>query len=239
MYYEITGTKEKKAFVFLHGWGGSTVSFLPVINRLPFDEYCFVNFDFWGFGKSGQPQKALSIKDYADEVYEILKKENLKDVVLVGHSFGGRVAIKLAANYDDIIEKIVLVDSAGIKPRRGIVFKFKIFKYKLYKKLAQKKLIKNFDLKKYGSDDYRGLSDLMKQTFIKVVNEDLSKDAKLIKKPTLIVWGKNDKDTKLYMAKKLKKFIKDSEMIVFKNAGHYSYLDKLDDFVYILYAYSK
>lgn len=222
VYYEKIGNG-KNHILFLHGWGGSTLSFKYVINYL--QDYTAVFIDFPPFGKSEEPSTVYTIFDYALITKKIIQTCSLKSYTIVGHSFGGRVA-QILASYDIACHKLLLVDSAGIKPKKTIILKLKLLKNKLIKKF-----LKNKNL---GSDDYKKLSSKMKKTFVNIVNKDLSNFSKKINCKTLIIWGKKDKDTPLYMAKKLNKLIKDSELIIFKNAGHFSYLDCSSQFIYFL-----
>ncbi len=238
MKYIRVGNSDKFIF-FLHGWGADKSSFLWVKNYL--ENFSLVFVDFSGFGESEKPEKPFFVKDYVEELYELIKMLNAKDIVLVGHSFGGRVAIKFAFLHQMEFEgfKICLVDAAGIKPRRGLSYYFKIHRYKRLKKLAEKNDKFKAKLKECGSSDYKVLCNVMKRTFVNVVNEDLSCNAKYIKCKTLIVWGDNDLDTKLYMAKKLNKLIKNSYLHIIKGAGHYSFLDNPSEFLILLDTFVK
>lgn len=184
--------------------------------------------DFYGFGKTPHPDYPLTVKDYADGVLELMDKLNIEKATLVGHSFGGRVAIYIAAKYPEKVEKLVLVDSAGIKPRRGIKYRLKILLHKILKKFGK-------GLK--GSKDYRALSPVMKKTFQNVVNYDETYLLSDITADTAIFWGDKDKDTPLYMARKLNKKIKSSHLFLLTNAGHFSYLDNSGYFLKILSAF--
>ena len=144
--------------------------------------------DFYGFGKTPHPDYPLTVKDYADGVLELMDKLNIEKATLVGHSFGGRVAIYIAAKYPEKVEKLVLVDSAGIKPRRGIKYRLKILLHKILKMFGK-------GLK--GSKDYRALSPVMKKTFQNVVNYDETYLLSDITADTAIFWGDKDKDTPL------------------------------------------
>jgi len=157
---------------------------------------------------------------------EIIRHYKMEEVILIGHSFGGRVAILLASE-SPRIGGIVLVDSAGIRPKRKLSYYYKVYKYKLLKKLG----IRNI---KAGSSDYNKLSGAMKETFVRVVNQDLTGRLSKIVVPTLIVWGSLDKETPIYMAKKLNKHIKGSELNILEGAGHFSYLDNLEQFMGLL-----
>lgn len=153
----------------------------------------------------------------------------MNDVVLVGHSFGGRVAIKFASRYSRLLEKVVLVDSAGIKPRRKIGYYLKVLRHKLLNLLEVPHTA--------GSADYRKLNGAMRQTFKNIVNEDLSLLVRKITLPVLLIWGDKDKETPIYMAKKLYKSLGNPALIIFRGAGHYSYLDRPDEFYMLLKSY--
>ena len=234
MYYETTGEFSENAVVFLHGWGGSVDSFGSVIRLLPESRF-FVNLDFSGFGKSAEPERPYCVDDYVNEVKNLLDLISVKKVTFVCHSFGGRVAIKFINRFPDFVEKVVFVDSAGIRPPKTLWQRFSILRYKIKKKLVKCGICSTRVLEKYGSEDYKCLSLVMKATFVRVVNEDLSELLTNIQVPTLIVWGEKDKDTPVWMAHRFHKAIKGSRLIVYKDSGHFSYLDNLDDFVYSLY----
>lgn len=224
----------KTCLVFLHGWGCDLNFFLWVKDYFPSYSTLFV--DFYGFGKSAEPSKPMCVDDYVFELKKIIDLFDIENLILIGHSFGGRVAIKFTSKFQFDYKnfKLCLVDSAGILPKRGVKFYYKIFAYKLCKKLSKK--VKWFDIKlnKFGSRDYKNLSPIMKKTFVCVVNEDLSKFAKMISVETIIIWGEKDTETKLFMAKRLYKIIPNSRLHVFKNAGHFSFLDKKEDFLILL-----
>ena len=206
--------------LFLHGWGGSTKSFDFVVRQLRFN-YKAIFIDFPPFGKSDEPNVAYTLFDYVDLVCIVLKKLNISKPIVVGHSFGGRIAIVLSAM--ERTNMLVLVSSAGIKVRRSLKYYIKIYLYKLCKKLKIKL--------NTGSKDYNNLSKTMQQTLINIVNKNLDTYAKTVNVPTLIFWGKKDKETKPYMAYKLSRYIKKSELIIIKNAGHFSYIQEYDMFI--------
>ena len=218
--------------LLLHGWGGSLNSFRGLENYLLSQNYSVINLDFPGFGNSDNPLETYCLDDYVKIVTEMLDFLNIKQLAVVGHSFGGRVALLLASS-TNYINKLVLVDSAGIKPKFSLSRFIKQKRYKFIKFLAKKGIVKR-DLSKYGSEDYRALPDQMKPVFVRVVNQDLTECLGKIKCPTLIIWGEKDTSTPLYMAKKMNKKIADSGLVVFKNAGQFSYLDYHDDFLIIV-----
>ena len=190
----------------------------------------FVSFP--GFGLTPPPTKPYTIFDYAEDIKElIIKIAKGKSVDIVCHSFGGRVATILAVKYPELVNSLFFIDVAGVKPRRRISYYIKIYHYKRVKKLVEKGKAPRESLNKFGSDDFRALDGIMKQTFVNVVNQHLTNYYKDIKCPTFLFWGKRDKDTPLYMAKFIKRKVKESKLLVVKNAGHFSYLDNIELFM--------
>ena len=139
--------------------------------------------------------------------------------------------MRLAAK-DPRVVGLILIDSAGVIPRRGLLYYARVFCYKIAKKLGMKKLPK-------GSEDYAALTGSMKGTFINVVNESSLPDAKRITVPTLLIWGSEDKDTPLYMCRKLQKSIEGSETILLKGAGHFSYLERQEQVYRVIKAFAE
>ena len=196
--------------LFLHGWGGGLASFAGAYGKVCDLGFAAVNFAFpkdmpsdWG------------IYDYAAHVRAFTEKFDIKAPIIVGHSFGGRVGMILAAQ--GLCEKLVLVDSAGLKPKFDIKKKIAVARYRYRVKHGK-------PLDGFGSIDYNNMSKDKRGVFVRVVNTHLDKLVRYIKCPTLIVWGKDDKDTPPYMAKRLKRGIPNSEL-VFLDGGHYSYID--------------
>lgn len=215
--------------VFLHGWGADHKSFAAL------REYFSVSFrvtavDFPGFGNSPAPESPFTIFDYCDILKKALASAGIQKADFVCHSFGGRVGILMAALYPETVNKLILADAAGVKPRRGLRYRMKVMRYKIKKFLVRKGLMDKKRLENSGSADYRALSGVMKETFVKVVNCDLTPYLHKISCPSLIISGENDRDTPLYMARKMKKLIPDSGLVVLKDAGHYSFLDKPREF---------
>lgn len=229
----------KKVVVFLHGWGSDSSSFLWTRDYFDYCSTVFV--DFPGFGKSDEPAHTWSVLDYVNSLKEVLDGIEIDELILVGHSFGGRIAIKFGACYQNLYKKfrICLIDSAGILPHRSILYKIKVARYKKLKQRKEQGFDVQSKIDSCGSDDYKKLSPVMKQTFVKVVNEDLSSDAKRLNCDCLIIWGKRDKETKLYMARKLNAIIKKSKLVILEKAGHFSFLDRKEEFLILLDTFIK
>jgi len=213
----------EKCLLFLHGWRSNKEIWLRVINQLKEKSYAI---DFPGFGGSQMPKGAMTVGDYADAVKEFIEKLDLKNVIVVGHSFGGRVGIKLAAKYPNLISGLVLVDSAGFPMK-----KFKKDLMAAAAKIARPIFKPNFMqpirkkiYEKIGAEDYIATPELQK-TFVNVVNEDLTEDLKRISCPTLIITGENDQDTPIEFGEKMNSLIPNSKFIILPNAGHFSFID--------------
>ncbi len=183
-----------------------------------FDVYCP---DLKGFGKNTGMEYPYSLDDYIKEVEEYKYKNGLISPNVIAHSFGGRIVIKSAAKNPNAYNKIVLTGAAGLKPKRTFNYYRKKIAFSLLKKFLPKE-----KLSRFYSKDYLALDNVMKQSFCKIVNEHLDDYIGDIKNPTLIVFGKNDRETPLYMAKKLNEKIKNSKLIIIENAGHFCFIDK-------------
>ena len=195
-FYKTANDNAKTTILFLHGWGGNADSFDSVFFRLA-QTHRVVSLDLWGFGKSDPPD-GWDVATYARYVREFLRLQNLCEIFVVAHSFGGRVAAVLNDLEPNLIQKLILTDSAGIRPKRSFKKTCRILRYK-WKKLC-KKVFPKTDLSRYGSADYRALPECMRSTFVKVVKEDLTAYFRRIRCPTLLLWGGEDAETPLYMA---------------------------------------
>ena len=211
--YDKYGTGEMPVLL-LHGWGGDYKSLESIGNMIK-DKHTVYALTF----PTQYKNNALNMNQYLMLVKEFIVQLNIKKCIIICHSFGARVALMLSAQYPDIVEKLVIISGAGIKPRFNLITYLKIKKYKLLKKLN---LLKHNN---YGSSDYKLLNDVQKQTFKNIVNTDLTKYSYYIECPTLLIWGNKDKQTPIYMAKKLQKNIKNSKLEIVKNCGHFVYLE--------------
>lgn len=162
-----------------------------------------------------------SLDDYINEVKQFMKEKGLKKPMVVAHSFGGRIALKMMANTPEIFDKVVLTGCAGLKPKKTIK---KVAKKILFNTL--KPFVKRERLKRFYSKDYVNLSPIMKESFKKIIAENLDYTLEKIQNKTLIIFGEQDKETPIYMAKKLNRNIKNSKLIILKDAGHFCFIDK-------------
>lgn len=230
--YSVFG--EGRPLLLLHGWMASIQAMAPIYQFFQKSRKVIV-LDFPGQGGASDSLKEVwGVPEYAEMVHSFMQELQIEGADVIGHSFGGRVIIYLASKYPDLFDKIVLTDSAGVKPKMTVSKFCKIYSYKFAKNVFKIFLPKEkFETKmaklreKRGSSDYGALnSEVMRETFKRVINLDLTPNLKKISRPTLLMWGANDTDTPLYMAKIMEKNIKDSGLVVLENAGHFSYLDQ-------------
>ena len=232
-YYSVLPDKKSsnKTLIFLHGWGVDSKLWFKVVPELTNKNYSLYFLDLPGFGQSQVPNTVYNVDDYKKIVYEFIKKLGLKNINLVGHSFGGRIAIKLAAENPDFLEKIILVDTAGIMIALKIK-KILALITKVISPIFRPSFMQPLRKKLYlliGSEYLE--NEKLSEIFSKVVAENLTRLLTLIKKPTLIVWGRKDKVTPLYYGELMNKLIPKSKLVVFENAGHFSFLDQPEEFV--------
>jgi len=230
--------------------------------------------DFPGFGKSDEPKENWSLDDYVEFVEEFIKNvtrekkgfELVKDLlkkfdsaktahveekikpILIGHSFGGRIAIKYAAKYPEKIDKLILTGAAGIKhnltlkqrllfilTKTGkLIFSLPVINflqnpvYKLFSKIARSR-----------KKDYYNASPRMKEIMKNVLGEDLTNYFDKIKTPTLLIWGREDKTTPLADGKLMNEKIKDSKLVIIDDANHSLPYQKLKEFAKIIEEFIK
>lgn len=216
---------EGENLVFMHGYLACKETFNYQIEYLS-KFFKVTAFDFRGMGQSEALESAFCVDDYADETERLMHSLGIERAHFIAHSFGGRVALKLAARQKGLIDKLILTGCAGLKPKFCLKKFLRIRLYKILKRFIRREKLD----KKFGSSDYRQLSPIMKQSFIKIVNEDLKPCLNKINAQTLLIFGENDTETPLYMARRLSKGIAGSGLVVLNGAGHFSFIDKSYDF---------
>jgi pimeloyl-ACP methyl ester carboxylesterase len=207
----------------LHGYLSCKESFVGQIAF--FSRYMrVIAVDMTGFGKATKLDSAYSLEDYAIEIKILLDKICEEKVDLLAHSFGARVSVKLLQK-ESRIDKIIFTGAAGLKPRRSFKYFFRKASFFILKNFVKKE-----KLKFLYSKDYRNLSPIMKCSFQKIIAENLDNQYKNISNKTLLIFGKKDRETPPYMAKRMKKLLKRSKLCFLRNAGHFCFLEKPDEF---------
>jgi pimeloyl-ACP methyl ester carboxylesterase len=221
--------------ILLHGWGGSAASMQPVFECLRTHNRV-VALDFPGFGASALPPVPWGVGDYAVCLRRLLDRLEIEKSTLIGHSFGGRVAIVYATTWPEQVDRLILVDSAGIRPATtprqqaiGLAARAGKAVLGLPGLKGLRASARAAATARLGSEDYQQAGPLRK-TFVRVVGEDLRPRLPRIQAPTLLVWGSNDDATPLADAKIMEKEIPDAGLVVFEGAGHFSYVDRPADF---------
>ncbi len=209
---------EGKDLVFLHGYLSCKESFYPQIGY--FSRHFRVTApDFPGFGKSDRIPAAWSVGDYADWLEGFFKEQGIVFPYVIAHSFGGRVALKCLAR--GLIDRAVLTGCAGIVKKRTIAYRIRVGGYRLVKRVAPR-----FAEAHFGSREYRSLSPLMRESYKKIVNEDLRGEAGRIARPVLYLYGERDKETPLSSGRILHECTAGSKLAVFKGGGHFAHLEE-------------
>ena len=219
---------EGRDIILLHGWGQNIEMMKPLGDNFS-DSFRITILDLPGFGESEEPNETWNIDKYELLLEEFIKELKIKKPIVIGHSFGGRLAIRYSAR--NPIEKLVLFGSPCIRIQEELPFHVKVLKG--LKKLPGMNDFGEYMKKYIGSRDYKAASPIMRQTLVEVVHEDLSKYAREIEEPTLLIWGDNDDEAPLKEAKELEKIMVDAALIVLPGT-HYAYLENLPQVVNIL-----
>jgi len=234
--YKIRGAG--RPILILHGWGGSSDSWISVQKFLAEQRFKVIVPDFPGFGKSKTPKKPWKVDDYVEWLKNFIieiKKYNggfAEPFFLFGHSFGGRIAIKFAVKYPEKIKSLILCASAGIKPEQTLKQKIFFILGRLGDYLfSQKPLIRfkdgarNIFYQIIRQRDYLKANGTMKETIKKILEEDLLDFLPKIKTKTLVLWGKLDKMVSLKYAYIMEEKIPNSQLIILPGIGHSPQLD--------------
>src|SRR5579859_20636 len=238
---QVEKTSAHAPIVLLHGWGCSIETMLPIYRHLA-PIYQVYALDFPGCGGSDQPPVPWSVADYVQLVVDWLDALQLHRATFIGHSHGGRVSLMLAARYPERVRRLILVDSAGIRAPRNFRYYRRVYFYKVAKRVIALPGIRRYQpslrkrlMQLLGSEDYGNVTPgVMQGTFIRLVNEDLRPLLKSIKASTLLIWGENDQDTPVSDGKIMEQEIPDAGLVVFKGAGHFSYLDCFPQFCAVI-----
>jgi len=217
----------------LHGWGTSLDAFAALTEDLP-RSFRVTAFDFPGHGGSGMPVGTWTVDDFVALTLEVMAGLGMERPSILGHSFGGRVAIKLAAAHPEAVDRLVLVDSAGVPPSRTTGRMLKRAASRIANAVGRGlgrpgRAIRRRIVGRIASPDYLNAGPL-RDTFLAIVKEDLRPALRLIQAPTLLVWGESDEETPLADARTMEKLIPNAQLLVLRNAGHFSYLDQYGRF---------
>ena len=228
--YRTTG--KGSPLLLLHGWGTSLDTFGPMAEDLGrFNR--ITAFDFPGHGQSDLPPGAWTVDDFVRLTRSVMADLGIERASVLGHSFGGRVAIKLAAAHPEKVDRLVLVDAAGVPPPQTIRRRLKRLASRFANMVGRLgrpgQAVRRRIVARIASPDYKAAGPL-RDTFLAVVREDLRPVMPQIKAPTLLIWGESDDDTTLADAHAMEKLIPGARLLILKNAGHFSYMDQYGRF---------
>jgi len=231
-----------KPLIFLHGWGSNSEVMLPLATSLKIKRTIYL-LDLPGFGKSPEPTDAWTVSDYARCVASFITSVAGSRADILAHSFGGRITLKICSSseYKSLVDKVIITGGAGMKPRRPPKYYIKKYFAKsircpftlLPSPMKEKSIewLRTTRLwKALGSADYRTLTGVMRDTFVKTVSEYLDYTLPLIEHEILLLWGANDNDTPVYQAKIMERGIRNAGLAIIDNAGHYAFLDRPHQF---------
>jgi pimeloyl-ACP methyl ester carboxylesterase len=210
--------------LILHGWGSSAKNWAQVKDALEKKGYNVFLPDLPGFGESVLPTKPWSLDDYVDWLADFCEKNNLSQVFLLGHSFGGAIAAKFALKHPEKIKKLFLVASSGIRKKTLKKRLFKKFSFLFRRILILKKVFYKFFIK----SDYQNTSGIIREIYLKIIAEDISGIFSQIKIPTVIIWGDKDKVTPFSDACFINQEIKNSKLEILPGIGHKVRLEAFD-----------
>ena len=234
MRYEICGSGQKR-LLLLHGWGCTLDEFSPIV-RDEQDKMTLLAVDFPGHGQSPEPPAPWSVTEYADLLLGLLDSLGGAKWNALAHSFGGRVLLLAASQRPELFDRLIITGGAGLPPKDSGKLSAKTRLYKILRaatkalpgglgEKAREALVQCF-----GSADYKALTPSMRETFKRVLRQDLTGTLPRIQSSTLLYWGEKDTATPLWMGQTMEKNIPDAGLVVEPGAGHYAFLERYGHF---------
>lgn len=214
---------EGKPFLILHGWGSVSNRWIKEAEIILEKGFKVIIPDLPGFGESDKLTRPWTVNDYVKWFEDFTKELNIQDFYLLGYSFGGALAVKIAVKYPQRAQKLFLVASAIIRKKTNKkTFFEKISKFvKLFYFLPYygffRKAVYKFIIRK---SDYIYMEGIMRATYLNVVAEDILHHLHFIKVPTTIIWGDKDQSTPIENAREINQRIKNSKLVVIPGADH-------------------
>lgn len=219
----------KVTLVLLHGWNQNIEMMMPVGEKF-FDRYNVLIIDLPGFGKSSEPDYSWTVYEYAECVKQMVDDLCLDKIILIGHSFGGRIGLIYASMYD--VYKLICFASPYCKELKKLPLKTRI--YKVLKKIEPLKWLASIMKNYIGSTDYKNATEVMRGVLVQSINIEMVEDIKKIKAPTLLIWGSLDTAVPLKRAYELETLIENAGVVVYEGATHYAYLERLNEVVEVV-----
>jgi pimeloyl-ACP methyl ester carboxylesterase len=216
--------------LIMHGWGQSLEGMRPLGELIGKSQQVHL-IDLPGFGKSPKPAEDWDSIGYSERIYQYMQDNGLERVDVLGHSFGGKVATRLAARHPEAVRGLILMDASGLKrvvtgkkKLRGDILRTLSKLLKWSDKNFKTTFFESWFVPKFGSRDYKNAGEL-RNILVKTVNEDVTPDAQKITSSALIIWGELDDETPVEMGERFNRLIKDSQLIVLPRKDHFPYLN--------------
>ncbi|MFN2490516.1 MAG: alpha/beta fold hydrolase [Actinomycetota bacterium] len=223
---------EGEAVVVLHGWGGRIESMAPVVRCLG-DRFRVLAVDLPGFGDSPPPEGVWGTPDHAEYVADVLARVGVARAHFVGHSFGGKTSLYIAATHTELVDKLILIGSNGIRSPASTGVRLRRGAARTARSVGRLgspgRRTRDAIYGRIASQDYRDAGPL-RPMLVKTVNEDFSHLMPLVKSPTLLVWGTEDDAVPVQSARTMERLIPDAGLVLFEGAGHFAYLDEPERF---------
>jgi pimeloyl-ACP methyl ester carboxylesterase len=235
---------EGRPVLLLHGWGPASVTLdkhlLPLARQLQ-GQYEVTMLEFPGHGASGLPGDTWGVAEFAAWTLKAMDQLALKKPVIVAHSFGGRVALHLAAHHPDRVSSLVLTGCAGLRPRRSLKgwVRTRIFQagrlgiqaLGLIPAIADKSKDWLASLRlAFSSQDYLATPETLRGSFSQIVRQDLRPLLPDIQQQTLLVWGELDSATPLWMGQAMAREMPHARLLVYVGDDHFAYHNQVARF---------
>jgi pimeloyl-ACP methyl ester carboxylesterase len=233
VHFRLRGSGEP--LVLLHGWGQTSLGFAGVMPALE-KQFRVLAPDLPGFGFSESPPAAWGSTEYAGVVASLIKNAGFERADVLGHSFGGKVAVALAASQPELVRRLVLVAAPVVRLPQVDGVRSRARGYKVARRLAAlvppplQDRILGWARDRYGSEDYKAAGEL-RSTLVKVVNEDWRTELRSLRSPVLLVYGERDTDVPVAVAREALAEAPGAELVVIEGAGHFPFLDDRERFV--------
>ena len=226
--YEFYG-EGKDTIILLHGWGQNIQMMKPIGDKMCYNHQILI-VDLPGHGESDEPDFAWTLYDYVEMLKELIESLKLKNIILIGHSFGGKISLLYSSMYK--VKKVVVFGSPYKKKVQKESLKLKVLK--MLKNIPGLNKLEDVAKKHIGSTDYKNASKTMREVLVNHVNLDITEDIKKIKVPLLIIWGTNDQAVPIEDAYELEKLVPGAGLVVYQNCTHYAYLENLGQTINVL-----
>lgn len=233
LHYSQQGSEAAQPVLLLHGWGTDLRTWAPITPGLEQAGFNVYALDLPGFGLTPAPNEPWDVPMYTKLVKTFIEKRQLSKPILVGHSFGGRISIMLAADHPELVSKIILINSAGVRIEPGalkkLIGQFGSGISPLTKGTPLGKLVQPLRRQYYnliGAQDYINAQGFMRDTFVRVVSQDLRAHAARIDAPALLIWGATDEDTPLWTGQLLHETIVGSTLVALEDVGHFAHIER-------------